>query len=219
MLISGFMSTASCSSCKPLFYTPKTSSLSRAANNDGTQHQPHNTATKRPKLASFPLNKTYSRSLRLSDQNRRTINTKLPIDTNTTFQFKNISNVHGTSVIANASSSASSSGSSPVIREDPGIQWGADLKMLAVCLVIGVGLWFCPPPNGVTSQAWHLLAIFMATIVGIITTPLPLGAVALIALGIAMLTNVLSFSACFGAFSSEIPYILNLHFILNMKFT
>jgi len=60
--------------------------------------------------------------------------------------------------------------------------------------------------TGVTTQAWHLLAIFLATIVGIITQPLPLGAVAMLGLGTTMLTKVLTFGAAFSAFSSEIPY-------------
>jgi hypothetical protein len=44
-----------------------------------------------------------------------------------------------------------------------------------------------------------------ALAVGIITTPLPLGAVAVLGLGAAMLTKVLTFAEAFSAFSSEIP--------------
>jgi len=43
------------------------------------------------------------------------------------------------------------------------------------------------------------------TIVGIITTPLPLGAVAVLGLGASMLTKVLTFSEAFSAFATEIP--------------
>ena len=57
-------------------------------------------------------------------------------------------------------------------------------------------------------QAWHLLAIFVGTIVGIVTQPLPLGAVAMIGLGAAQLTKVLTFSQAFSAFASEIPCAL-----------
>lgn len=70
---------------------------------------------------------------------------------------------------------------------------------------IGVLLWFLPAPAGVTAKAWHLLAVFVGTIVGIITTPLPLGAVAMLGLGTAMLTKVLTFAEAFSAFSTEIP--------------
>lgn len=88
---------------------------------------------------------------------------------------------------------------------DPGIQWGADLKKLAACIGLGALVWFAPPPAGVTTEAWHLLAIFLGTIVGIVTTPLPLGAVAMLGLGATMLTKTLTFSAAFSAFATEIP--------------
>lgn len=67
---------------------------------------------------------------------------------------------------------------------------------------------FIPPPQGVTVQAWHLLSIFIATIVGIITQPLPLGAVAMLGLGASMLTKTLTFAQAFSAFANEIPYVL-----------
>lgn len=59
--------------------------------------------------------------------------------------------------------------------------------------------------KAVNTQAWHLLAIFLGTIVGIITKPLPLGAVAMLGLGATMLTKTLTFAAAFSAFASEIP--------------
>lgn len=51
----------------------------------------------------------------------------------------------------------------------------------------------------------NLLAIFAGTIVGIITTPLPLGAVAMLGLGVSMLTKTLTFAEAFSAFANEIP--------------
>lgn len=83
---------------------------------------------------------------------------------------------------------------------------------------------------GVTTQAWHLLAIFLSTIAGewatrlgqacadvvrqwglclsagIITTPLPLGAVAMLGLCVSMMTKTLPFSAAFSAFSNGRSY-------------
>lgn len=76
---------------------------------------------------------------------------------------------------------------------------------LGICVGLGTLLWFSPPPAGVSIKAWHLLSVFTGTIVGIITTPLPLGAVAVLGLGVAMLTKVLTFAEAFSAFSSEIP--------------
>lgn len=85
-------------------------------------------------------------------------------------------------------------------------KWGADMKNLGISVALGVAVWFCPAPTGVTPQAWHLLAIFVSTIVGIITQPLPLGAVAMLGLGAAMVTKTLTFAQAFSAFASEIPY-------------
>ena len=103
---------------------------------------------------------------------------------------------------------SAASSTSIVPRKDPGIQWGADLKTLAICVGAGVAIWFCPSPEGVSKEAWHLLSIFVGTIMGIVTTPLPLGAVAIIGLGVATLTKTLTFPAAFSALSSEIPYRL-----------
>ena len=79
------------------------------------------------------------------------------------------------------------------------------MKNLGISVGIGALIWFIPPPVGVTMQAWHLLAVFIGTIVGIITKPLPLGAVAMLGLGTSMLTKTLTFTQAFSAFSSEIP--------------
>lgn len=123
---------------------------------------------------------------------------------------------------------ACASGISPVVAstavvaassDSPqGIKWGADLKKLATCVAVAVAIWFIPPPAGVALKAWHLLAIFMGTIAGIITQPLPLGAVAMLGLGASMMTNVLTFPAAFSAFANEIPWLIAIAFWLSGGF-
>jgi hypothetical protein len=44
------------------------------------------------------------------------------------------------------------------------------MKGLAYSVLAGVVIWLLPAPVGVTLKAWHLLAHFVATIVGIITS-------------------------------------------------
>jgi anion transporter len=83
---------------------------------------------------------------------------------------------------------------------------------------VSAAVWFCPAPAGVTAQAWHLLAIFLGTIAGIITQPLPLGAVAMLGLGASMMTGVLTFQAAFSAFASEIPWLIAIAFWLSGGF-
>ena len=104
-----------------------------------------------------------------------------------------------------AASSSGALSSTPAAPSEPPFKWGADMKNLGICVSIATIVWFIPPPAGVALQAWHLLAIFLGTIVGIITQPLPLGAVAMLGLGASMLTKVLTFPAAFSAFASEIP--------------
>lgn len=82
------------------------------------------------------------------------------------------------------------------------------MKNLAICIGVGVAISLCPAPAGVTAKAWNLLAIFAGTIVGIITTPLPLGAVAVLGLGVSMLTKTLTFAEAFSAFANEIPWLI-----------
>lgn len=103
---------------------------------------------------------------------------------------------------ASATAVVAASAAAPV---EPSFKWGADMKNLGISVGIAALIWFIPPPVGVTLQAWHLLAVFIGTIVGIITKPLPLGAVAMLGLGASMLTKTLTFTQAFSAFSSEIP--------------
>ncbi|KAG5566274.1 hypothetical protein RHGRI_002018 [Rhododendron griersonianum] len=95
---------------------------------------------------------------------------------------------------------------------------GASMTPLLASLATGVILWFIPPPAGVTKIAWQLLSIFLATIVGIITQPLPLGAVALLGLGAAVLTKTLPFAAAFSAFGDPIPWLIALAFFFARGF-
>lgn len=51
-----------------------------------------------------------------------------------------------------------------------------------ICVVVGVALWFSPPPAGLSIEGWHVFAVFAATIVSFLLRPLPMGACVLIGL-------------------------------------
>ncbi|MEI7255981.1 anion permease [Dickeya dadantii] len=53
------------------------------------------------------------------------------------------------------------------------------LVKLLIILGIAVIFWFVPVPESVSPAAWHLLAIFIATVIGLILSPYPLGAIAI----------------------------------------
>ena len=103
------------------------------------------------------------------------------------------------------SSSQPTVGAASAPSAKPEFKWGADMKNLGISVGLAAAVWFIPSPEGVSAAAWHLLAIFLGTIVGIITKPLPLGAVAMMGLAATMLTKTLTFAQAFSGFSSEIP--------------
>ena len=59
-------------------------------------------------------------------------------------------------------------------------------------VVIGAILWLLTPvrPGGLSAQAWEMFAIFVATIVGCITKPLPIGGTTLIGLIVTVLVGL-----------------------------
>lgn len=59
-------------------------------------------------------------------------------------------------------------------------------------VVIGAILWLLTPvrPGGLSAQAWEMFAIFVATIVGCITKPLPIGGTTLIGLIVTILVGL-----------------------------
>ena len=66
-------------------------------------------------------------------------------------------------------------------------------KSSIIAIVIGLIIWFViPVPEGVTPDAWHLLALFVGTIAAIIGKAMPIGAIALLAITLVAVTGVTS---------------------------
>ncbi|HXH55642.1 MAG TPA: anion permease [Gammaproteobacteria bacterium] len=81
-----------------------------------------------------------------------------------------------------------------------------------------ITLWYIPVPEGLTLQVWHLFAIFLTTIISIILNVLPMGALAVLALAIAGITETLTIKQCLSAFSSNIVWLILLAFLLARGF-
>ncbi|WP_323166720.1 anion permease, partial [Pseudomonas bubulae] len=70
------------------------------------------------------------------------------------------------------------------------------LISLAITLII----WFViPVPEGVTPEAWHLLALSVGTIAAIIGKAMPIGAVSIVALALVAVTGVTNPTSTKGA--------------------
>ena len=62
---------------------------------------------------------------------------------------------------------------------------------MAIAVAIGLLIWFVVPvPHGVTANAWHLLALFVATIAAIIGKAMPIGAISIVAIALVAITGV-----------------------------
>lgn len=87
-------------------------------------------------------------------------------------------------------------------------------------VVIGLGLliWFVPPPAGVTPRAWHLFAIFVATIAGLMLEPIPMGAIALCGIAAATLTHTLALNEALSGFSNSVIWLVMTAFFISRGF-
>lgn len=84
--------------------------------------------------------------------------------------------------------------------------------------VIGAIIWFIPVPAGLKPQAWQLLAIFVATIIGIILQPLPMGAMALIGITVCALTKTLTVPEALSAFADATIWLIVCAFLFARSF-
>lgn len=90
--------------------------------------------------------------------------------------------------------------------------------LLALTLLVGTAIWLTPPPAGVTDQAWHLFAIFIATIFGMVAKPLPMGAIAFSGLSVVVITKVLPFSVAFSGFANQSVWLIVFAFFVARGF-
>ncbi|KAD6795387.1 hypothetical protein R6Q59_020708 [Mikania micrantha] len=116
--------------------------------------------------------------------------------------------------------SASSPNNNSPITKPPKSQFqGAKILPLAISLAIGLTVRFLiPKPVEITDQAWQLLSIFISTVTGLVLSPLPVGAWAFLGLTTTILTNTLTFSAAFSAFTNEVIWLIVISFFFARGF-
>src|SRR5687767_11476656 len=110
----------------------------------------------------------------------------------------------------------------------PHFAWhGVKLLPLLITLGVGIAIWLIPPPQVAAdalpqganlAKAWHLLAIFVATIVGIIVKPLPMGAVAMLGVTATALTGTLTIADALSGFQDTTIWLIVLAFFIARGF-
>ena len=94
------------------------------------------------------------------------------------------------------------------------------VKIIPLLITVAVGLiiWFIPAPSGLEPKAWHLFAIFVATIIGFISKPLPMGAIAIFALAVTALTGTLSIENTLSGFGNKTIWLIVIAFFISRGF-
>lgn len=91
-------------------------------------------------------------------------------------------------------------------------------KKLAGVILLGAVIWFLPHPEAITPIAWHLFAVFAATIAGFILQPLPIGAVAFIGVSVAALLGVVSVKVAISGYGNSTIWLIVCAFLLARAF-
>ncbi len=87
-----------------------------------------------------------------------------------------------------------------------------------VPILVGVGIAFIPTPEGMNPKGWSLFAIFVATILALICKPLPLGAISLFSVIVAVLMQNLDLSQALSGFGNPVVWLIVLVFFIARAF-
>lgn len=88
----------------------------------------------------------------------------------------------------------------------------------ALPLIVALTIWPLPVPQGVEPAGMHLLAVFVATIVGIILKPLPMGAVAMVGIAATAATGTLTINESLSGFGNRVIWLIVLAFFISRGF-
>ncbi len=89
---------------------------------------------------------------------------------------------------------------------------------LAICVVIGLGIWFSPAPEGLDPKAWKIFALFIYTVAGMILNPIERGVLTLTSLVFVVLTQVATFREAFQGFSDPNVWLITIAFFFARGF-
>lgn len=87
-------------------------------------------------------------------------------------------------------------------------------------VIIGLAIWLLTPfkPVGIPVAGWHMLAIFVATIIGCITQPLPIGATALLGMTVTVLLRIVDIDTATAGFGNSTVWMIGMAYFLSRGF-
>ena len=81
-------------------------------------------------------------------------------------------------------------------------------------MALAVAIWVSPVPEGLTAPAWHLFAIFAATIVSVVTNVFPILTASVFAVAAAVLTGTLPPAKAYSGFANGTILLIVLAFLV-----
>lgn len=89
---------------------------------------------------------------------------------------------------------------------------------LLVIILIGAILWMIPTPEGLDTKAWHLMAVFVATVIGLILSPYPLGAMAMLSMTLVVALGLVSLKDALSGFGDPTIWMIACAFFISRGF-
>lgn len=103
--------------------------------------------------------------------------------------------------------------------EDIILKPNINLRYLLISIAIGLIIWFIPAPAEVPQKGWHLLAIFVAIIVGCTIKAFSIGLGAFIGVFLVTSLNIVSAQKAFESYSETVIWFIICAFALSMGVT
>ncbi|WNF35003.1 anion permease [Bacillaceae bacterium IKA-2] len=104
------------------------------------------------------------------------------------------------------------------VKEPEKKQTEVKLIPLLITFAVGFIIWNIPVPSGLEPEAWQLFAIFVATIIGLIIKPLPMGPIAILGLTATVLTKTLTIGEAVSGFSNTVIWLIVIAFFISRGF-
>jgi DASS family divalent anion:Na+ symporter len=88
------------------------------------------------------------------------------------------------------------------------------LAKRALPFALAAGIWFTPIPEGLTAPAWHLFAIFVASIAAVLLGAFPLLTSTMLAVAAVVLTGTISAAKAFSGFANASVLLVVIAFLV-----
>jgi DASS family divalent anion:Na+ symporter len=80
---------------------------------------------------------------------------------------------------------------------------------------LALGMWFLPPPDGLTLQAWRLFAVFATAIVAVVLNALPILTASVLAVALSVLSGLLPPAQAYAGFANGTILLIVLAFLVS----